>query len=86
MYSTTLKQIAISKRNYDALKKLGGAGDSFNDVLSKLLKTATDAEKEIEKEKEEKVSCAPSTVSSPEEGCKKATVVQPPMTQERSEA
>ena len=78
MYSTTLKQIAISKTNYDALKKLGGAGDSFNDVISKLLKTAIIPEKEIEK-----VSCAPSTVSSPE-GRKKA-VVQPPMTQDRSE-
>jgi predicted CopG family antitoxin len=81
MSSTTLKQIAISKRNYEALKKLGSAGDSFNDVISKLLKTATTTEKEIGKE--EKVSCVPSMVSSPE-GRKKA--VQPPMTQERSEA
>jgi predicted CopG family antitoxin len=81
MSSITLKQIAISKRNYDALKKLGGAGDSFNDVISKLLKaTITTAEKEIEKEED---SCAPSMVTSPEER-KKA--VQPPMTQERSEA
>lgn len=80
MYSNTLKQIAISKRNYDALKKLGGAGDSFNDVISKLLKTAITKRKEIEKE--EKVSCAPSMVTSPE-GHKKA--VQPPMTPERSE-
>lgn len=80
MYSTTLKQIAISKRNYDALKKLGGAGDSFNDVISKLLKTTTLTEKEIEKE--EKVPCAPSMVSSPE-GRKKT--FQPPMTQTRSE-
>ena len=38
MSSITLKQIAISKQNYEALKKLGGAGDSFNDVITGLLK------------------------------------------------
>jgi predicted CopG family antitoxin len=32
-----LKTIAISECNYAALKSLGKAGDSFNDVLSKLL-------------------------------------------------
>jgi predicted CopG family antitoxin len=78
MCSTTLKQIAISRRNYDALKKLGGAGDSFNDVISQLLKTAVITEKEMKE-----VSCAPSTVTSAE-GSKKV-VVQSPMTQERSE-
>lgn len=35
--SSTLKQIAISEQNYYALKKLGGAGDSFNDVITVLL-------------------------------------------------
>jgi predicted CopG family antitoxin len=38
MSSTTLKQIAISRQNYETLKKLGGAGDSFNDVITELLK------------------------------------------------
>ena len=33
-----LKRIVVSERNYLALKKLGYAGDSFNDVVSKLLR------------------------------------------------
>jgi predicted CopG family antitoxin len=33
-----LKRIVISERNYLALKTLGHAGDSFNDVVSKLLR------------------------------------------------
>jgi predicted CopG family antitoxin len=33
-----LKRIVISERNYFALKELGHAGDSFNDVISKLLR------------------------------------------------
>ena len=33
-----LKRIVISERNYIALKTLGHAGDSFNDVISKLLR------------------------------------------------
>jgi predicted CopG family antitoxin len=32
------KRIVISERNYLALKRLGYAGDSFNDVISKLLR------------------------------------------------
>ena len=32
------KRIVITERNYLALKKLGYAGDSFNDVISKLLR------------------------------------------------
>jgi predicted CopG family antitoxin len=32
-----LKTIAISQENYLHLKKLGGAGDSFNDVVTELL-------------------------------------------------
>ena len=78
----TLRHITVDEGNYLTLKRLGSAGDSFNDVISKLLKTAITIEKEIEKE--EKVPCAPSMVTSPE-GHKKA-VVQPPMTQERSES
>jgi predicted CopG family antitoxin len=34
----SLKHITISPENYDALKKLGEMGDSFNDVLSRILK------------------------------------------------
>ncbi len=33
-----LTTIAIDRNNYQALKNLGKAGDSFNDVLTKLLK------------------------------------------------
>ncbi len=32
-----LKQIAITPENYDQLKQLGHAGDSFNDVITELL-------------------------------------------------
>ena len=32
-----LKRIVISEHNYLALKKVGYAGDSFNDVVSRLL-------------------------------------------------
>jgi predicted CopG family antitoxin len=39
MSSKTLKQIAVDERNYFALKNLGKAGDSFNDVITDLLKT-----------------------------------------------
>jgi predicted CopG family antitoxin len=35
---TTLKVIAVSEENYLALKKLGTAGDSFNDVVTEVLK------------------------------------------------
>ncbi len=34
----TLKLIAVDERNYFALKDLGRAGDSFNDVVTVLLK------------------------------------------------
>jgi len=37
MSSKTLKQIAISQENYFKLKELGQAGDSFNDVITKIL-------------------------------------------------
>ena len=39
MSSKTLKQIAVDERNYLALKNLGKAGDSFNDVITNLLQT-----------------------------------------------
>jgi predicted CopG family antitoxin len=32
-----LRRIVVSEHNYFALKKLGYAGDSFNDVISRLL-------------------------------------------------
>jgi predicted CopG family antitoxin len=40
MMNAKLKQIAVSKQNYILLKSLGQAGDSFNDVVSQLLKSA----------------------------------------------
>ncbi len=36
--NSRFKRIVISERNYLTLKKLGYAGDSFNDVISKLLR------------------------------------------------
>ena len=36
--SSKLRQIAIDEGNYQALKELGLAGDSFNDVISEILK------------------------------------------------
>jgi predicted CopG family antitoxin len=33
-----LKMISITPENYKILKKLGGAGDSFNDVITDILK------------------------------------------------
>jgi len=38
----TLKRIAISEVNYHSLKNLGKAGDSFNDVITNLLKEKND--------------------------------------------
>jgi predicted CopG family antitoxin len=37
----SLKVIAVSRENYLALKKLGLAGDSFNDVVTVLLANAS---------------------------------------------
>jgi hypothetical protein len=37
-----LRTIAISECNYATLKSLGKAGDSFNDVISKLLIDSSD--------------------------------------------
>jgi predicted CopG family antitoxin len=43
----TLKHITVDEQNYLKLKRLGNAADSFNDVISRLLKvTAQDAGKE----------------------------------------
>lgn len=36
--SNKLTTIAVSKENYLALKRLGNAGDSFNDVVTEVLK------------------------------------------------
>jgi predicted CopG family antitoxin len=35
---TVLKMIAVSEDNYLVLKSLGRAGDSFNDVVTEVLK------------------------------------------------
>ena len=35
--STKLRQIAVDESNYLALKQLGRAGDSFNDVIREVL-------------------------------------------------
>jgi hypothetical protein len=36
-----LTTISVSRENYLALKKLGSTGDSFNDVLTEILKRIT---------------------------------------------
>jgi predicted CopG family antitoxin len=43
---TKYKTIAVSPTNYLILKDLGKTGDSFNDVLSKVLKSAVITKKE----------------------------------------
>lgn len=40
----TLKHITVDEQNYLTLKRLGSAGDSFNDVVSRLLKKSTTQE------------------------------------------
>jgi len=35
-----LTSISLSKENYDKLKRLGFAGESFNDVLTRVLENA----------------------------------------------
>jgi hypothetical protein len=37
MSSKTLRMIAVSQQNYLTLKRLGNAGDSFNDVITAVL-------------------------------------------------
>jgi predicted CopG family antitoxin len=41
---TKLKHITVSERNYHNLKRLGSAGDSFNDVVTQLLKRLQQAQ------------------------------------------
>lgn len=41
MYKHDSTTISVSKENYLALKRLGGTGDSFNDVLTEVLKKVT---------------------------------------------
>lgn len=38
MTAKTLKHIVISEENYQALKEMGQAGESFNDVVNKILR------------------------------------------------
>jgi predicted CopG family antitoxin len=49
-----LKRIVISEHNYFALKRLGQAGDSFNNVVSRLLQVyrAYQEEKKQQEEQE----------------------------------
>ena len=44
MYVKILKHVTIDEQNYLRLKRLGNAGDSFNDVISLLLKKANTLE------------------------------------------
>jgi predicted CopG family antitoxin len=48
-----LKRIVISEHNYLALKKLGQAGDSFNDVINNLLRIETNHQQANEKKRQE---------------------------------
>ena len=58
-----LKRIVVSERNYLALKMLGHAGDSFNDVVSKLLRIERSFQ-EMKKQHEEQQQQANSDNSS----------------------
>jgi predicted CopG family antitoxin len=52
-----LRRIVVSEHNYFALKKLGYAGDSFNDVISRLLlieKNYREMKKKQEEEQRQK--------------------------------
>lgn len=44
-----LKHIVLSEENYDKLKRLGFAGESFNDVLDRVLAKEKEQVKEIRK-------------------------------------
>lgn len=48
-----LKRIVVSERNYPALKMLGHAGDSFNDVIPKLLRIERRSYQEMKKKQQE---------------------------------
>ncbi|MGI0033118.1 MAG: hypothetical protein ACRD97_07595 [Nitrososphaeraceae archaeon] len=47
MSKNSLKLIAVSPENYQSLKNLGKAGDSFNDVVTKLLHSQFKNEEKI---------------------------------------
>jgi predicted CopG family antitoxin len=49
-----LKRIVVSERNYLALKMLGHPGDSFNDVISKLLRIERSYQEMKKKQQEER--------------------------------
>jgi predicted CopG family antitoxin len=51
MSKNPLKLIAVSPENYQSLKSLGRAGDSFNDVVTKLLHSGMKIEKDMEDHK-----------------------------------
>jgi predicted CopG family antitoxin len=47
MSSTKLRQIVIDDNNYNKLKRLGHAGDSFNDVLTQVLQNMKNEKREV---------------------------------------
>jgi hypothetical protein len=57
-----LKRIVVSQQNYLALKSLGYTGDSFNDVISKLLRIQRNyQEKQQQQDRQEENSSTTST-------------------------
>ena len=46
------KRIVVSEHNYQALKKVGYAGDSFNDVVSRLLQVYQNYKKKQQEEQQ----------------------------------
>ncbi len=46
--NSKFKRIVVSENIYQKLKNLGGAGDSFNDVLVRILAKTEQAEQENE--------------------------------------
>jgi len=50
LHKSQLKTIAITKENYDKLSKLGFTNESFNDVISRLIILALEANKELEED------------------------------------
>lgn len=51
--SNKLKNVAVSQINYQMLKSLGGAGDSFNDVITQLLQHTPTKYKEMTESRKE---------------------------------
>ena len=58
------KRIVISEHNYLALKRLGYAGDSFNDVVSKLLRIERSYQEMKKQQQEEQQQESPEDNSS----------------------